>query len=92
MTGIAPTKTITYGYSEGSWHDLLTSYNGQAITYDAIGNPTTYRGYYYDTETGFYYVSSRYYDPEIGWWINADDFLFGPLGAGVGEGLIMIFG
>ena len=38
-------------------------------------NPIRYRGYYYDTETGFYYVSSRYYDPEIGRWINADGFI-----------------
>ena len=36
-------------------------------------NPLRYRGYYYDKETGFYYVSSRYYDPEIGRFINADD-------------------
>ena len=35
-------------------------------------NPLRYRGYYCDNETGFYYVSSRYYDPEIGRWINAD--------------------
>ena len=35
-------------------------------------NPYRYRGYYFDTETGLYYVSSRYYDPEIGRWINAD--------------------
>ena len=26
----------------------------------------------YDQETGFYYVSSRYYDPEVGRWLNAD--------------------
>ena len=35
-------------------------------------NPFRYRGYYYDSITGFYYVSSRYYDPEIGRWLNAD--------------------
>ena len=40
-------------------------------------NPLRYRGYYYDTETGFYYVSSRYYDPEIGRWINADNAIAG---------------
>ena len=40
-------------------------------------NPLRYRGYYYDTETGFYYVSSRYYDPEIGRWINADNAITG---------------
>ena len=36
-------------------------------------NPFRYRGYYYDAETGLYYVSSRYYDPEIGRFINADE-------------------
>ena len=39
--------------------------------------PIRYRGYYYDTETGFYYVSSRYYDPEIGRFLNADSVLAG---------------
>lgn len=36
-------------------------------------NPFRYRGYYYDEETGFYWLQSRYYDPEVGRWINADD-------------------
>ena len=36
-------------------------------------NPLRYRGYVYDQETGFYYVSSRYFDPEVGRFINADD-------------------
>ena len=31
------------------------------------------RGYYYDSETGFYLTDTRYYDPEIGRFINADD-------------------
>ena len=35
-------------------------------------NPLRYRGYYYDTETEFYYLQSRYYDPEVGRFINAD--------------------
>ena len=35
-------------------------------------NPLRYRAYVYDQETGLYYVSGRYYDPEIGRWINAD--------------------
>ena len=38
-------------------------------------NPLRYRGYVYDQETGFYYVSSCYYDPEIGRFINADSQL-----------------
>ena len=36
-------------------------------------NPIRYRGYYYDVETGLYYLQSRYYDPQTGRFINADD-------------------
>ena len=35
-------------------------------------NPFRYRGYYYDTETKLYYLQSRYYDPEVGRFISAD--------------------
>ena len=45
-------------------------------------NPLRYRGYYYDTETGFYYLQSRYYDPEICRFINADSY------ASTGQGLL----
>ena len=34
---------MLYGYSDTGWKDLLTSYDGQTITYDAIGNLLTYR-------------------------------------------------
>ena len=37
-------------------------------------NPLRYRGYYYDTETGFYYLRSRYYDPTMRRFLNADSF------------------
>lgn len=39
-------------------------------------NPFQYRGYYYDAETGLYYLNSRYYDPSIGRFINADDISY----------------
>ena len=39
----------------------------------AAVNPCSYRGYYYDQETGYYYLQSRYYDPEIGRFLNADE-------------------
>ncbi|MBQ7916947.1 MAG: RHS repeat-associated core domain-containing protein, partial [Firmicutes bacterium] len=45
----------------------------QASGSHATINPLRYRGYYYDHETGLYYLKSRYYDPEIGRFINADD-------------------
>ena len=34
---------IVYGYDDANWKDKLTSFNGQAITHDEIGNPLTYR-------------------------------------------------
>ena len=40
-------------------------------------NPIRYRGYYYDRETGFYLTGTRYYDPEIGRFINADSVISG---------------
>ncbi len=39
----------------------------------AVKNPFRYRSYYYDFETNLYYLNSRYYDPEIGRFINADN-------------------
>ncbi len=36
-------------------------------------NPLRYRGYCYDEDTGFYYLQSRYYDPTVGRFLNADD-------------------
>ena len=44
------------------------SYNAWGLPLSATGtmaemNPIRYRGYYYDAETGFYYLQSRYYDP-----------------------------
>ncbi len=38
-------------------------------------NPIRYRGYYFDAETGLYYLKSRYYDPQVGRFINADVFV-----------------
>lgn len=65
-----------YEYNE--WGKLLsvTDGAGNPITdSNHIGqiNPIRYRGYYYDNESGLYYVVSRYYDPQIGRFINADD-------------------
>ena len=64
--------TTVANYSYDAWGNLLSSSGTLASI-----NPLRYRSYYYDTETGFYYVSSRYYDPEIGRWINADNVIAG---------------
>ena len=38
-------------------------------------NPFRYRGYYYDAEGGLYYLQSRYYDPVIGRFVSADEYV-----------------
>ena len=38
-------------------------------------NPIRYRGYYYDSETGLYYLKSRYYDPAVKRFLNADGYV-----------------
>ena len=47
-----PTDTITYAYTDPSWGDLLTSYDGKTITYDAIGNPLNYGDQYFQWKHG----------------------------------------
>ena len=45
-------------------------------------NPLRYRGYYYDSESGLYYLQSRYYDPATRRFVNADAY------ASTGQGII----
>jgi len=63
---------IVVEYTYGAWGDLLSVTGTRANTIGQT-NPIRYRGYYYDSETGFYLTGTRYYDPEIGRFINADD-------------------
>ena len=54
-------------YTYDAWGRVLTA-DGEL----AAMNPIRYRGYYYDTDTGFYYLQSRYYDSVTHRFINAD--------------------
>ena len=45
LDGKTPTETINYTYGNSAWKDELTSYKGEAIEYDEIGNPELYRGW-----------------------------------------------
>ena len=65
---------VVVEYSYDPWGNILAVTGTLASTLGA-DNPFRYRGYYYDTETGFYYVSSRYYDPEVGRYLNADGYV-----------------
>ena len=42
LTASDGTVTHSYTYGDASWKDLLTAFDGQSITYDSIGNPTSY--------------------------------------------------
>lgn len=58
-------------YTYDAW-GKVTSVTGSNT---AIGelNPFRYRSYYYDSDIQMYYLQSRYYDPEIGRFINSDE-------------------
>ena len=49
--------------------------NITSSTHIANVNPLRYRGYFYDSETGFYYLNSRYYDPATRRFISADNVI-----------------
>ncbi len=73
--------TLIAKYTYDPWGKLLkVTPNGWLEEQNAYylkvaeANPLRYRGYYYDSETGFYYLQSRYYDPAIGRFINADSY------------------
>jgi len=72
------TKLITYTYD--AWGNVTETVNNRVgDNRYATYNPFRYRGYYYDKETGLYYLQSRYYSPEMGRFINADGQLNGGL-------------
>ena len=63
-------------YVYDAWGSLVTintadENNAEQLAL-ANANPLRYRGYYYDNETGYYYLQSRYYDPSICRFINSD--------------------
>ena len=62
-------RSVVASYTYDPWGKIISSSGTLADI-----NPLRYRGYYYDSETGFYYLQSRYYDPEIGRFINADSY------------------
>lgn len=63
-------------YSYDTWGKLI-SIEGSLKDSVGIINPYRYRGYRYDTETGLYYLQSRYYNPEWSRFINADAIAVG---------------
>ena len=73
----ASDNALVATYSYDAWGNVLSSNSLQTFYGKAVSqlNPFRYRGYYFDNETYFYYLQSRYYDPAIGRFINADGFV-----------------
>ena len=61
-------------YSYDPWGNIL-AVNGSLASTLGADNPFRYRGYYYDTESCFYYLNSRYYDAKVCRFINADTII-----------------
>ena len=59
-------------YSYDAWGVCTIVQDASGCGIAAI-NPFRYRGYYYDSEIGMYYLQSRYYNPSVGRFVNADD-------------------
>ena len=69
----AATGKIIAKYLYDAWGKCVSVENADGYTI-GTANPFRYRGYYYDNDTGLYYLQSRYYDPAIGRFINADTY------------------
>ena len=78
---ISETGQVLVTYEYDAWGNFTESINA---TYAPAGstnlaaitlNPLRYRGYCYDTETGWYYLQSRYYNAQVGRFINADSVI-----------------
>ena len=66
-----------YGtYTYDAWGNVISQSGSIASI-----NPIRYRGYYYDSETGLYYLGSRYYDPAVKRFINADGAALAAIGS-----------
>ncbi|MGM9681513.1 MAG: RHS repeat-associated core domain-containing protein, partial [Eubacteriales bacterium] len=71
---------IHYVYNEAGTVVVTYTYDAWGNTVSATGdstliavNPIRYKSYYYDSETGFFYLQSRYYDPQVGRFVSADE-------------------
>ncbi len=77
VTGLVDSSgTQVVAYTYDAWGNILSTTGSMA---GSLGytNPFRYRSYFYDTETGLYYLGSRYYNPETGRFINADNLISG---------------
>ena len=72
-------EVAIYTYDAWGKNLQITDGSGNDVSADtshiANINPFRYRGYYYDVETGWYYLNARYYDPNVGRFLSPDTIL-----------------
>ena len=68
--------SVVVKYKYDAWGKCQTTVVDSTATEIATLNPFRYRSYYLDTETGFYFLKTRYYDPEIGRFMTIDDISY----------------
>ncbi|MBR2344097.1 MAG: hypothetical protein IKA64_07580, partial [Clostridia bacterium] len=67
-------RISTYEYD--AWGNIVETWHTSSILGIGEANPFRYRGYYYDVDTGLYYLNSRYYDPSVCRFISPDSSLY----------------
>ena len=65
-------EVVKYVYDAWGNHAVLNADGTDCESGIGVLNPFRYRGYFYDTQTGLYYLKTRYYDPEIGRFVSPD--------------------
>ena len=70
---IDSSNKVVVRYQYNSWGKVTSSEDTSGVSLATL-NPFRYRKYVFDQETGLYCLGSRYYDPEVGRFVNADDF------------------
>ena len=70
---IDSSNKVVVRYQYNSWGKVTSTQDTSGVSLATL-NPFCYRKYVCDPETGLYCLGSRYYDPEVGRFVNADDF------------------
>ena len=67
-------EVVQYWYDAWGNHKVVDANGNEITSSNHLGNlnPFRYRGYYYDVETGLYFLQTRYYDPDTGRFLNRD--------------------
>ena len=74
VTGLVDSSNqVVVRYQYNSWGKVTSTQDTSGVSLATL-KPFRYRKYVYDPETGLYCLGSRYYDPEVGRFVNADDF------------------